>query len=276
MKGRIQIFGLIGLSVLAVLIATAPAGKPPAAIPLRVTVSPLLASTTVPGTFLNCNMVSDYPGVPYEHTNSQPFKGNCIEINGGSFRMIISKDNAVGRYMKLLFEGDVLAPTDPDLCAQNSYFLADKILDYPEASSFHFSTTYTYSKMVSGGEVFLTNTKTPFIITNMKAGDSAFAGTWVYFNIQDDLATDGYKENSDRYMIDCCDYPVRVRCLNIDEDPALEWIITPIQEPYRNVLENNNLYPNGSLFRRLISGAYQSKCLLGYFKFPFEFILDPK
>jgi hypothetical protein len=278
MKGRIQIFGLVGLSVLVVLISSAPGGKPAASIALKVSLSPVLQSTIpeAPG-LMPCALLSD-TGLPYEHVSEKTF-ANCIQIadpgTAGYFRMYINKDNSAGRWVRMMFYGDVLDPGNPDICAPNAYFLADKELDASEAGVFNFRSTYLYSEQTIGGVLTLTNTMTFTDLSKMKLGDSVIVGSWVYFSVADDLSTKEYNESRDRFELEY-HFPVRVKRVNVDGDPALEWTISPIQEHYYDTKDWRYDFPFGSLMRGLYANGRPNPCCYGNFKFPFELTLDPK
>lgn len=278
MSHRMKFFGLFCLAALAVLIASAPGGKPPADIALRVTLSPQLQSTIPESPLpMDCAILSD-TGLPYEHGSEKTF-ANWIQIEApgksGSFRMYINKDNAAGRWVRLLFDGDVLDPGNPTICAPNAYFLADKELDASEAGVFSFKTTYLYSQQIVGGVLNLTNTMTFTDLSKMKANDSVIVGSWVYFSVADDLNTSEYNESRDRFDLEY-HFPVRVKCINLDGDPALEWTISPVQEHYYDTGDWRHDFPLGSLMRGLYSNGRPNPCCYGNFKFPFEMRLDPK
>jgi hypothetical protein len=69
-------------------------------------------------------------------------------------------------------------------------------------------------------------------------------------------------------------YPARAKCSDFDHDGKLEWVISPVQEPFYDTDENNKFYPGGSAFRGLCSNYYMH-CIHEWLWFPFELTLDP-
>ena len=277
MKGRIQIFGLIGLSVLAILIVSAPGAKPLPDILLKATFEPLLEST-IPGTPASyCNILNDFP-VPYESTSDHRYANRVVIASPGqmgNLYLTLYKNNSAGRFIRLEFDnGEPQVPENPLYCASNLYFLADKLLDGPEAYIFRFKTLYRYSEEIVGGKRYLTNTKTAFDFSKMKKGEAGIVATVFDFYVEDDPRTLGYDESEDWYSLSY-QYPARVLCDDIDYDGKLEWVMTPVQEPFYDTNEGDKYYPFGSVIRGLYSNYYMH-CLHGYFLFPFKLTLDPK
>jgi len=189
----------------------------------------------------------------------------------------INTNNSAGRYVRLEFdEGELADPEDMTSCAPIPlYFLANKVLDKSEANIFKFRTLYRYSETIGAdGKRYLTNTKLSFNLAKMKAGDTDIVATVVDFWVADDLSTPDYNESSDTYSLSY-QWPARVRCNDLDGDGTLEWVISPVQEPFYDTNEKNKFYPGGSVYRGLYSNYYMH-CIHGWLWFPFELTLDPK
>lgn len=280
MPRLMKVLGLVLLGGMFILIVSVPGAKPQPAIPLNATFLPSLESTTLGAPPLTCKMLNDIP-VPYASTKEKTF-GNSVEFvagpnQTGRLNMIINKNNAAGRFIDIDFSGSYTQkePTEPlSDCAPNPYFLADKRLSVLEANTFRFKTMWKYTETWENGNRILTNNMTIFNFATMTAGTSAIVTTVFDFYVADDTGTFEYNESSDLYSLSY-QYPARVFCGDFDSDTKLEWVITPVQEPFYDRLEGDKLYPFGTLFRGVYSNYYKH-CQYAEFFFPFKLMLDPK
>jgi hypothetical protein len=279
MSGKIKLYGLVLVGVLAGVLAVLTANGSPGVVAddpcgghyvgeaLKAVFS---ESYTEGDTAYESAIYNDVKDFWYSYAVPD---GDCVfYFRNGHVGLTVDRGRNL-RYVKMRFDGEPKYPTG-DLCAPNPYCFAPGVNEDSWPRRFYFRTSTAYNWFREGGKLILKTALTGIDFPAMVPGDIAYCESLMRFWVLDVFNTP-YDESSDEYW--SSNEPVKVTCEL--EGGVVRWVIRPIAETYtirtetkvkKSVVVNDTTYSN-SLWRNFISGIRRS-CDHGTFYMPFELI----